>query len=740
MKKLIAFFLCFVMVLPAMAQEADVLSLPIDNTNAWVQAFPLQGGLVLCVDNGDSFFFLNADGTELIALKARKITAEELGQKDDWLQWVDFVEDDDKAYAIIIVNPHIFAVPVRFSSNTLEFGQAVPLDCEHRIEYYDEPSSNKQYASLYPGNRYVLAGNTLYVSQYGQEGDIELDSFNILTGEYTPCAANNLLSIAPHKDGKLILIQTNDADTPAPMSAFIFNPTDESTEKFADFDHHDTSLHLLYEKATDSLLYADGMRIYRLGKNGVKELCGYFPDKNIELFLLDSGKLAGLNGQTIRFVATDGSAFPTDSLRLYRVNNDEEVRTLMNEVIFTDLKGYQDNVALGQALVSGSLMADVLSLNSNQNAPEQLIQKGYLADLHDVPGVQEYMASLYPFLSEPFIKDGAIYAIPVFIDSNNLGYFHSVFQKLGYTVPETFRDFCDIISDFHENHSEDTSVCLMDSPITAPWLFRQMANLYLNTRLQMGLPLTLDTPEFRQMVAAFDTLPEQYRQKSSSDEEHWLDTGEQQPLFFQYTPSSPFDITYVLTELKMEREETYSCLPLMLSAWEGAPKINTSFTKYLCVFAQSPNMENAKKYIRYTLQKMDAQFLATVVKSYDEPIESESFQGTLKVMNDRLIALKEEIAKAEGAQKTQLENDYQIYQNGMELFEKNCRYAISPEGLKYYQEKVMAAPVLDIAHPLIGRKSPLDELIDRYFGGQISIDQLIKEFDQKARLITLEQQ
>jgi hypothetical protein len=749
MKKPIALFLCLMLTLPALAEELQTFTFPIEkNESGWVQVFPLKGGMLCRIDGGRKYFYLNPEGTELIPLKVEEPDPQSLEEGSDNLRFLDLVEDEGKSYALIETRSKMFAVPIDLLSDTLSFSNAVELDYDHRIRYYEPSTEEEQRIFLETGDCFVLVGDTLYVTYSGPSDAMELDSFNVLSGEYSPCMLEGLVNIAPYKNGKMLIVQVEGGSLytqGATFIASILNPEDLEIEEFAKLgDHFDPypGSKVFYEEKSDNLLYINNMQIYRLKRDGSEELCGYKPSKCTDLILLNCGKFAGADGHAVYLIPIDGSRLPTAHIRMYNVYDDEEVRSLMSDVMFTDVEAIRGNtIALGQALISGALETDVLSLRTSTNDPAHFIQKGYFADLQDVPGVKEYMDSLYPFLSQPFMKDGSIYAIPVQIDSNTLGYSHTVMVELGYEAPKTFQNFCDIVTDFHENHADDKSITLIDEPVSGPWFFTQMVNLYLYTRLEMGLPLVLDTPEFREMLASYESLPAVYRQADSEmNDDAWMEISERKPLFLTYTQSSPFSLTYVFNEMQMEREDTYSEFPLMISAWEGAPAIRTFYAKYLGVFTQSPNMYNAKRYIELVVQNMGNEHLSAVVKGYNEPVESEDYHASLKRTQEKIEVLKAELEKAEGTQKTQLEKELEAYQKGLELYEKYWRYTISPEGLHYYQENVMTAPVLDTAHPLLGRHSPINDLMNRYFGGQINIDQLIKEFDQKARLITLEQQ
>ena len=748
MKKFIALLLCLMLTLPTFASEPQSFTIPSENEEVWAQTYPLMGGMLCRIDADKAYYYLTPDGTSFTPLKVEEPKASDLEEGARYFAFVDVVEDGGKSYVVLATETNMYVLPLELSGDTLTFGDVVKMDCEHRIEYYEDSSDGEQSSYLMTGERHILVGDTLYVSVYGMEEGKELDSYSVLTGEYTSCDVEKLMNIAPYKDGKLIAIQAEGEDMYAEDAVFIasiLNLEDFSTEEFAKLGpnyQRYSSDKIFYEEKSDSLLYSNNMQIYRLNQNGEEELCGYKTSQYMQLTMLKSGLLAGAAQNKVLLVSTDKSKLPTAQLRMYHVYSDEKTRASLGDIMFVDVEDHQDNVALGQALVSGALQADVLNLISSYYSPTPLVQKGYLADLRDVPGVKEYVDSLYPFLSEPFVKDGAIYAIPVNLQSDSFGYSPCVMKELGYEAPRTFAEFCGIISDYLQNHADDNEYSLFDNPMSGPWFLTYMVGLYLNTRLQMGLPLVLDTPEFREMVAIYESLPESFRNPIPEElsEEDWMELMEKKALFYTYSETFPSGISYVLNEIEAERERSYGSLPLMLSPWEGAPKVMKFFTEYLCVFAQSSNMDNAKRYVEENVKNIRKEALAAMVEGYSEPIENEYYERNLKSSREYIEGIKEEMEKAEGAQKTQLEKELEEAQKILAYEEKYSRYSVSAEALEYYKNNVMVAPLMDTGHPLLAWNGPLSELIDRYFGGQISIDQLIKEFDQKARLITLEQQ
>jgi ABC-type glycerol-3-phosphate transport system substrate-binding protein len=745
MKKLIALLLCLMLTLPALAEKPQTFTIPIDeNKGEWAQIFPLNGGM-LCRKNDRSYYYLNPEGTVLVPLTAQEPDPHSLEYGTSRFQANSFVEDGGKSYGIFSTDTKMFAVPVTLSGDTLSFGEAVELDCEHRLRF-EGSGEGRQNAFLENGDRFVLAGDTLYVTQANVPENNELDSYNILTGEYAPFPVQRVLNIFPYQDGKLLITHAVGGDqyqSGAEFFASVLDPKNSSTEEIVRLGEHFepyTFSQVYYDKNTDYLLYVNNMHIYGVKKGGSEELRGYKASRYMDLVLLSGGKFAGIEDDAIHLITADGN-LPSETLRVFGAFGDEEARSMMSDVMFTDIEVTNDVVTLGQALVSGALKTDALSMNSSVTSPKPFIQKGYLADLKDVPGVKEYTDSLYPFLQEAFTKDGGIYAVPVQIGTTSLGYRKTLLDSLGYEVPKTFGDFCAIATDFYQNHADDEDITFLDSPANGPWFFSKMVNLYLYTRLQMGLSLELDTPEFHEMLAAYESLPAAY--KTSGDEtgpDPWMEIDGKQALFFSDGEASPYSLTYVLNELAADKDNAYSSLPLVLSAWEGAPPIQTFYVEYVGVYAQSPNMETAFRYIENLVKTIYAEHLACMVEKYNQPMEESLYERTILNLQGQLDAMLKKAEKAEGAEKTQLLKDYEDYKKTVDFYQQYGKYSISLEGLEYYQTKVMIAPVMDIAHPLLGWESPLHELINRHFEGQMPIEQLIKEFDQKSKLITLEQQ
>lgn len=90
-----------------------------------------------------------------------------------------------------------------------------------------------------------------------------------------------------------------------------------------------------------------------------------------------------------------------------------------------------------------------------------------------------------------------------------------------------------------------------------------------------------------------------------------------------------------------------------------------------------------------------------MVENYSEPVENAYYESNIKSMQEHMASLKEEIEKAEGAQKTQLEKEYEQVQKNLKYHQEYWRYDVTKEALEYDQNIVMTAPLMETGHPCL---------------------------------------
>ena len=131
----------------------------------------------------------------------------------------------------------------------------------------------------------------------------------------------------------------------------------------------------------------------------------------------------------------------------------------------------------------------------------------------------------------------------------------------------------------------------------------------------------------------------------------------------------------------------------------------------------------------------------TMLKDFREPKLNKYYEQSMEDYSERIEAAKQELEKAEGAEKTQLEKD---------LARMEIRYKIMLEGLgKYeytqeivdkYKSFLNNVYVMDFDKYQATGQEQIMTLKDRFIEGQMDLEMFIKEIDAKLNLIKLENQ
>lgn len=148
-----------------------------------------------------------------------------------------------------------------------------------------------------------------------------------------------------------------------------------------------------------------------------------------------------------------------------------------------------------------------------ENGFDNLLEKGYCADLSSSQKLMDYVNSLYPALRDEVMKDGKLYAIPVTLYGSTLSYMPSNLEEIGLTeedMPTTFVELCEFITRWNnewiddENKTNVMPFCTTMSNRSV--VFDLMLKAYLDYYDAKGEPLTFDTPEFNAMLTALDSM------------------------------------------------------------------------------------------------------------------------------------------------------------------------------------------------------------------------------------------
>lgn len=552
-------------------------------------------------------------------------------------------------------------------------------------------------------------------------------------------------STIPYKDGLLLSYISSSWDENTnqeiPAQLVTVNPADGATVSLKEMADTAYIYTLAYDAAKDTVYYFTESTLWGMTGMGTPFKAAYANQSYVDsMTIFSSGYAALWSSDGLEIHNLDPAYLPTKTLTLIGSWRDAAARKFTQEnpdipLIFSEQ--YYGMAQLGQAMVSGDTAIDVIR-TSVANGFDNLLEKGYCADLSSSQKLMDYVNSLYPALRDEVMKDGKLYAIPVTLYGSTLSYMPSKLEEIGLTeedMPTTFVELCEFITRWNNEWIDDESktnvmpFCTTMSNRSV--VFDLMLKAYLDYYDAKGEPLTFDTPEFNAMLTALDNMD-----ASNLDMPANMSDQEYDEYYQLYSG------VFVDRGLLSTAEGEYASVPLKLSIGEGKDFTVGTTMEVLFVNPRCANLPEAIKLLECYVDTLDESYKILMCPDCNDPVENQYYQETLKNFQDSLAELQEQLKTADDAEKRDLEDTIKYYEDSLNNKE-SFRWDYSAQTIAQYREigdHVFARHANVLYSAGNDTSTQLRSLHERYVQKQITRDQYIKELNQKARMIVLENQ
>ena len=552
-------------------------------------------------------------------------------------------------------------------------------------------------------------------------------------------------STIPYKDGLLLSYVSSSWDENTnqeiPAQLVTINPADGTTVSVKEMADTAYIYTLAYDAAKDTVYYFTESTLWGMTGMGTPFKAAYANQSYVDsMTIFSSGYAALCSSDGLEIHNLDPAYLPTKTLTLIGSWRDAAARKFTQEnpdipLIFSEQ--YYGMADLGQAMVSGDTTIDVIR-TSVANGFDNLLEKGYCADLSSSQKLMDYVNSLYPALRDEVMKDGKLYAIPVSVYGSTLSYMPSKLEEIGLTeedMPTTFVELCEFITRWNNEWIDDESktnvmpFCTTMSNRSV--VFDLMLKAYLDYYDAKGEPLTFDTPEFNAMLTALDSMD-----ASSLDMPANMSDQEYDEYYQLYSG------VFVDRGLLSTAEGEYATVPLKLSIGEDKDFTVGTTMEVLFVNPRCANLPEAIKLLECYVDTLDNSYKILMCPDCNDPVENQYYQDTLKNFQDSLAELQEQLKTADDAEKRDLEDAIKYYEDSLNNKE-SFRWDYSAQTIAQYREigdHVFARHANILYSAGDDTSTQLRSLHERYVQKQITRDQYIKELNQKARMIVLENQ
>ena len=406
-------------------------------------------------------------------------------------------------------------------------------------------------------------------------------------------------------------------------------------------------------------------------------------------------------------------------------NNAYEVYKQMYQnttIEYTEDDSYSANGIIS-ALLTRDATYDIMQFNTSGVDVAKVIDQGYALELKDSEAISAYVNSLYPALRDMVTRDGRIYAVPLFLFTNDGGYYPQSFENLGLEVPTSWAELAALINAWPEQPDEVREEYEINewTENYRKWFLRKMMDSYVTHMEATGQELHFDTPLFRELMSLVDTMTTENDVEEERDVSALMGNGYIEPLQAGYTWNTP------MLNLAIEGRVAHSVEVFLVM-----------------VNPYSQHAEEAMRCIEVMIDKIAPATRQTMVDAaYITPVEDPNYAQRVADWETEGALLEKKLEECDEADRLDVLEEIKWHENAWAWIEAS-QWIITEESIPAYAEvfKTLYFPkpsVLDAKDsndPYA--RSIADTLQARYTDGQIDMETFIREMETRIQMVLME--
>ena len=301
-------------------------------------------------------------------------------------------------------------------------------------------------------------------------------------------------------------------------------------------------------------------------------------------------------------------------------------------------------------------------------------------------------------------------------------------DDLPTSLPELYDFAANWVWDYGEDHPE---ISLFDlGSYSSQLLYSLLLNDYIAYMQKQGGELVFDTPVFRRLMEGFSAIDfEEILSVQDQDEDTY------------WTPNALFSTSMSVGYLGYQDERFQ---PLYLSLEEGGEPFIGMNLNVMTINPRTKRMDQALLYVSEYLDNLDKTSANIVLfPDHNDPVENDYYQSNLEDMQESLAKMQESLENASEENRAEIEQQIQWQEESIADWE-NYRYSVTAEQIADYRENV--APLIYVIRQNVflnadtSATSEINKLLMQYIEGAVNLDSLVRELDQRVRLMQLEDQ
>ena len=652
---------------------------------------------------------------------------------------------------------------LQVTDNAVSYEEKVKLDLADFLEGEPPHVYMKHHSWV------KVSGDRLFIRFTNHDNNpVELYSFDLKTGERREHAAKHYQSAAAYKEGSLIAVKAelnnmydDKENRMRPPQLVVFDPeTDSETPldaalniSFASGSFPD----LWYDQESDSLYTHTDTDVYRLSGD-MKEatLIGYLPMLN-NFWNSLPGSVQGLPGDRLAIaffnnvfirprteIGKEGITVLSMSGGLDDDGLLNRILMEMDDIVLRRVEGvdysYANAEQLASMFLTGNVPVDIMAINAYGFDLDKLIAKGYLADLSASQSIRDYVGAMAPNLSRAFMVEDRVYALPGNILLFPMAARIRAFEELGLDYPGSLTGLVELAERWMGGLAkEHPDYNLLSGNANLKKAIKSLViEKYITNKLGAGEELVFDTPLFRDLMQridgidwqGFDQDPDWDNEAARSAlEEYWQKTS-------LLETHRGFEPRYIAS---FNRDPEHQTKPLLMPLEDGGTAHQDADFSLLVVMSTSKHQEAARRFLEHFVEKMNPVEKAAVNPHATAGIVNPDYEKELKDIEKGISQLEAQLKKAEGAEKSNLEEVLKNSRKYYELRKETGKMLVTEAEMAEIHAIVSRLVILSgLGNAQRQAFNDDYELREQYFNGVLTLDQFIKQVDDKLRLVRME--
>lgn len=481
----------------------------------------------------------------------------------------------------------------------------------------------------------------------------------------------------------------------------------------------------VWNPTNDSLYYTgENGQVMQLASDGTASVRAYLPtsylSSNASALITPAGEyITFSNGLFQRDVSKEAggqqtlhiSGYFDTSVAIAFQAQHPEVNLALDAISSAD-GGIQSSIVSGDGDID-------LYIVSSLGVYQDIRDKGYAAPMNDNQQLLAHAQSFYPAIQKAIFADDQLMAFPLNIvpESWTLNQTQWDALELG-TYPATFAQLFDALGIWQEEKAADyPDMCFVDIYGGYQGYIALLVKQYVLEHETADSPVTFDAPAFSAAL------------QSAMDARTTLDTPPEGWDSLIMTYHQYLGVGY------NDSNRVVSVAPPSLSP--GTPaSVSTSMDMFV-LNPLSKQQEIALEFIYFYYSQLSPDTLCALSPAYQTPQRNANYETTYQSRQDRITKLEALALTAEPDEIQDLNDMIAREKENLSRYQTNS-WALSQEAIDIYHELAqhLVVPTRTIfSNGYSTNDEIINQVITRFVDGQLTIDQFIKELNQKSEMM-----